>query len=234
MITLTTTVYEKDFRIILNKENWFYNYKNDLITKKNVIVNNIQNIDEFISLKKEFENDFNFFYSSDYLDKINQTFNLNVNTNEPSYYYSVQHYTNILINENKYSFYVGADCTIVSNSLELFLKRSIDLLKTEESVMSTTLPWVKPEMSDSVGIGEQGSIEKLISDFYLSKVFSDQVYFIDTDKIKKADFTITERLHPIPEYGINGFEYRLTNHLITNNNYRAIYKGDSHYIHKSI
>ncbi len=234
MVTLTTTVYEKDFRLVLNKENWFYNYKNDLITKKNVIINNITSIDEFSNLKKEFENDFEFFNSSEYVDMINQTFNLNINVGEKSYYYSVQHYTNVLTNINNYSFYVGADCTIVSNVLETFLNKSIELLKLEDSIMSTTLPWVTPEISDSVGIGEQGSIDKKFDEFYLSRVFSDQVYFIDTDKIKNADFTITQQLHSFPEYGTNGFEYRLTNYLITNNKYRAIYKGDSHYIHKSI
>ena len=138
MVTLTTTVYEKDFRFVLNKESWFYNYKNDLITKKNVIINNISNVEEFLILKKEFENDFDFFYSNEYIDTINQTFNLNVNINEPSYYYSVQHYTNILINNNNYSFYVGADCTIVSKDLVTFLNKSIDLLKLKQSIMSTT------------------------------------------------------------------------------------------------
>jgi hypothetical protein len=249
MVTLTTTVYEKDFRFVLNKESWFYNYKNNLITKKNIIINNITNVEEFLTLKKEFENYFDFYYSSDYVDRINQTFNLNININEPSYYYSVQHYTNVLINPNNFSFYVGADCTIVSDNITKFIDESIKILNSKDYILSTTLSWCEhwkktsvpneiPQEVTCVGEWEQINTpsyteDKALNDFWCCGGFSDQVYFIDTNKIKKADFTITEHLRQFPNYGINSFEFRLTNHYIINNKYRAIYKGDSHYIHNS-
>lgn len=157
-------------------------------------------------------------------------------TDEKSYYYSVQHYTNALVNsQNKFTFYVGSDCTIFSKDLSNYLNDSIELLESNQDIISTTLPWVEPEMADSVGNHEQNlfNITKRNDKFYMSKIFSDQVYFINTDKIKNFDFTITERLHPIPEYAGNCFELRLTNNLIRNNNYRAIYKGKSYYKHKS-
>ena len=40
MITLVTTVYEKDFEFVLNTDSWFFNYTNELITKKIVLINN--------------------------------------------------------------------------------------------------------------------------------------------------------------------------------------------------
>ena len=55
MITLSTTVYEKNFKFVLNDQSWFYKYKSPLVTKKNVTINNIKNVDEFLELKKIFE-----------------------------------------------------------------------------------------------------------------------------------------------------------------------------------
>ena len=236
MITLSTTVYEKNFKFVLNDQSWFYKYKSPLVTKKNVTINNIKNVDEFLELKKIFEEEFEFFYSKEFIDEINKTFNVSMDPDEKSYYYSVQHYTNSLINnKNKFTFYVGADCTIFSKDLSDYLSDSIELLESNQDIISTTLPWVEPEMADSEGNHEQNlfNITKRNDKFYMSKIFSDQVYFINTDKIKNVDFTITEQLHPIQEYGGNCFEVRLTNNLIRNNNYRAIYKGESYYKHKS-
>ena len=52
MITLVTTVYEKDFEHILNFDSWFFKYTNDLINKKIVLINNIESLDKFNSLKE--------------------------------------------------------------------------------------------------------------------------------------------------------------------------------------
>ena len=38
---LTTALYEKNFRHVLKSDNWFFNFKSDIITKKLFIVNNI-------------------------------------------------------------------------------------------------------------------------------------------------------------------------------------------------
>jgi hypothetical protein len=46
---LTTTLYEKNFRQILKSDNWFFNVKSSLITKKLFIVNNIISHEEFNS-----------------------------------------------------------------------------------------------------------------------------------------------------------------------------------------
>ena len=130
MITLSTTVYEKNFKFVLNDQSWFYKYKSPLVTKKNVTINNIKNVDEFLELKKIFEEEFEFFYSKEFIDKINKTFNVSMDPDEKSYYYSVQHYTNSLINnKNKFTFYVGADCTIFSKDLSDYLSDSIELLE---------------------------------------------------------------------------------------------------------
>ena len=51
---LTTALYEKNFRHVLKSDNWFFNFKSDIITKKLFIVNNISSQIEFNLLKEEF------------------------------------------------------------------------------------------------------------------------------------------------------------------------------------
>lgn len=235
MITLSTSVYEKDFRFILNKNNWFYNFKNPSISKKIVIINNINNIDEFLLLKKEFENDFEFYYSSEYIDKIQKTFNVLLSPQDISHYYSIHHYTSLLVNENEYGFHVSPDCSIVGENLSDFFENSIELFNSDESVKSTSIFWVAPEFMESVGKNEEDyhNIQKRHKKFYFSKVFGDPVYFYKKSTFSKCDFTNITQLHPCPSYGVNSFEYRLTNHYISQNNYRAVYKSNLYFIHKS-
>jgi hypothetical protein len=235
MINLVTTVYEKDFKFVLNKKNWFHNFNNPLILNKIVIINNIKSLNEFEKLREEFKDVFIFYYSEEFLNKSNDLFKIGIDKNHKYYYYSIQHYTNIVLSENdgKYVFYVGPDCNIKSENLTDFFNNSIEILNKDDSVISTTLPWC--DNFDSVGNHEQNffKIDKKDEKFYFSKIFSDQVYFTKIEKIKNIDFSIIESLHDFPDYSVNSFEYRLTNFLIKNNNYRSIFKTKDYYIHKS-
>ena len=52
---LTAALYEKNFRHVLKSDNWFFNFKSDIITKKLFIVNNISSQIEFNLLKEELQ-----------------------------------------------------------------------------------------------------------------------------------------------------------------------------------
>jgi len=233
MITLVTTVYEKDFEHILNFDSWFFKYTNDLINKKIVLINNIESLDKFNSLKEIFDKYFDFYYTNQYLDGINKHFKLNINKNEKSYYYSIQHYCGLLLSETNYIFYVGPDCKIYSEDLSDFLKKSISVIENDNDIISTTLFWDDLKFLSETVKHEESTIDKKHDNFYLSKIFSDQVYFISKNKGMGIDFTNDKTLHNFPEYAVNSFEYRLTNYLITNKKYRGIIKNNSYYIHKS-
>lgn len=233
MITLVTTVYEKDFEFVLNTDSWFFNYTNELITKKIVLINNIQNLNKFNSLKEKFKDYFDFFYTEDYIDTINETFKLNVNKNEKSYYYSVQHYCALILSQTNYIFYVGPDCKIYSEDLTDFFTYSMEAINDDDDIISTTLFWDDLKILPQTIEHEEALITKKHDKFFLSKIFSDQVYFVSKNKCLVVDFTNETQLHQFPFYGINSFEYRLTNYLITNKKYRGIIKNNSYYIHKS-
>lgn len=233
MITLVTTIYEKDFEYILNTNSWFFNYTNDLISNKIILINNVQNLDKFNPLKEKFDKDFDFYYTEDYIDIINDTFNLNINKNEKSYYYSVQHYCSLILCQTNYLFYVGADCKIHSDNLTDFFQNSIKTINNDDDIISTTIFWNDLNLLSQAVRNEELTITKKNDTFYLSKIFSDQVYFISKNKVLLIDFTNENNLHTFPDYAINSFEYRLTNYLITNKKYRGIIKNGSYYIHKS-
>jgi hypothetical protein len=233
MITLITTVYEKDFEYVLNFDGWFFNYSHVLITKKIVLINNIVSLDKFNLLKEKFDKHFDFYYTDKYLDEINERFKLNVNKNEKSYYYSVQHYCGLLLSKTNYVFYVGPDCKIYSEDLSDFFKKSIKIINDDNDIISTTLFWDDLKFLPETIKHEEAIIDKKLDDFFLSKIFSDQVYFMSKINGMLIDFTNDSQLHNFPEYGINSFEYRLTNYLITNKKYRGVIKNNSYYIHNS-
>jgi thymidine kinase len=99
------------------------------------------------------------------------------------------------------------------------------------------LPWGASENCfNFTGEHEQNfhNILKRNDKFYFSKVFSDQLYFYDIEKIKNVDFTIDENYHPFPAYGEGcNFEKKLTNFFLKNDYYRVIYKTNDYYKHVS-
>jgi len=233
---LTTTLYEKNFRQILRSDNWFFNIKSSLITKKLFIVNNIISNEEFESLKKEFEDRAEFVYSNDIWKEAVSAFNCDLHQGEMSYWYSVQYFCALYVGLKEginYVFNVGSDCTMSDLEMDDFLRDSANIIDIDPSVLLTTIPWSKGDF-EPTGHHEQNiyNITKRDDLFWFSKVVSDQVFFSSPKKLQSVNFNIKEDLHPFPGYGGNSFEKRLCNHLITSDFYRAIYKKYD-YFHKS-
>ena len=121
---LTTALYEKNFRHVLKSDNWFFNFKSDIITKKLFIVNNISSQIEFNLLKEEFKDKAHFVYSDDIWEDAVSTFNCDLYKGEMSYWYSIQYFCALYIGlqENiDYVFNVGADCSMSDLEMEDYL-----------------------------------------------------------------------------------------------------------------
>lgn len=243
MITLYTSVYEKNIVNVL-LDGWFVNYKNDLITKKVVVVNNVVNWALYNELKQHHQ-DIEFVHHSDYVDQINAAFGVNLDSSKAEYYYSVQQYVSLLVETgNKFVFYVGSDCKIVSSDLTPFLQKSINLINNNPDVITTTLPWFDATKSEWYDIEEDlakswynpskpGTYKSIDPEFCSSVIFSDQVWVGNIAKLKTCDFTDSRDLYGFPPYAGNSFEKRLANYFMTHNKYRALYRTSDHYIHKS-
>jgi len=236
VIILTTTLYEKNFRQVLNPDNWFFKVKSPLISKKLFIVNNINSKEEFDAIKNQIQDKVEFVYSDDIWKEAVSTFKCDLHQGEISYWYSIQYFCalHIALQEKiKYVFNVGSDCKMSDLEIDDYLRDSAFILDKDPSVLLTTIPW-SDEDFDETGQHEQNiyNIEKRHDLFWFSKVVSDQVFFSSPEKFLNTNFNIKSDLHPFPGYGGNSFEKRLCNHLITSDCYRAIYKKYS-YFHKS-
>jgi hypothetical protein len=239
---LTTNVYEKSFRDFLsNRDNDFFRLDSRLF-KKIITVNNIdsRSLDEFGQVVNEVKAkypDISFVFSSEYKDLCNETFRVNLSESNVSYLYSIHNYTSLYLGiETGLDFVltIGADCKLSSLDIEEFVAKSIDEIKKDPSLLSTTLPWGTNK--EEIGNHEESCYppDHFSDSFYLSKVMSDQVFFCSARKILDVvNFNINEVIHPYPKYVHGGFENRLCNFMIKNNYYRGIYKGDIYYSHKS-
>lgn len=235
---ISTTLYEKNFRDILEEKNWFFNIESQIIDKKLFIVNNIntESMDEFRILENRFSSKAVFIWSDDIYDAATKKFNCDLHPSEMSYWYSIQYLCQLYwasINGYEYVINVGADCKIPYMNIDEYLKDSIELLIENESVILTTIPWTEGDPTQT-GEHEQNiyDIKERHIKFHYSKVVSDQVFVMSVERMLQSDLNIKKNLHPFPGYGGDSFEKRLGNHLIENNKLRAIYKK-YHYTHKS-
>ena len=241
MITLSTIIYEGNFREILKPDSWFLNYNSKYISKKRLNVNNIQSVEDFEYLLDKISNiNIEVYYVSNKSEEANEYFKLNTDINTHGYNYIMPYFTDLLTIETEYILNVASDCQGNISISDSFIEDSMNILNDDDDVLVTTLPWGNP-FSKSAGDAEQehcDSIDnykenpvKRSDKFWFSKVFSDQLFIAKIDKLKKTDFTITSNLHPYPSYGGLSFEMRLGNNLMTNNKYRAISKTDDYYSH---
>jgi len=237
MTTLTTIIYEGNFRKILNESSWFINYQNKFISKKRLNINNIESKEDFEIIIKRIEGipNIEICFVDDNIDKVNSILNLDISRNTFGFNYTMPYLCDLISCTTDYIFNVSSDCQSEINITEDFFRNSIELLENDDSVIITTVPWGKPAMFKSVGEWEQNSfnINKMNRLFWFSKVMSDQLFFAKVDKILACDLNRQGGFHPYPEYGGFCFEKRIGNYLITDDKYRAIFSGNDYYLHGS-
>lgn len=240
-VIISTTIYEKSFRDVLNKDHWFFKFNSSRIFKKVIVVNNINNESrqELDSLIKIFSDRVDFIDHDQIKKEALERFNCDLREDEQAYWYSIQYFCQMLAAErlgSEYMFNVGADCPIQTYEIDDFIEDSIKILEKNPRVLLTTIPWSYGNDGDftETGIHEQNiyNIEDRDELFWFSKVVSDQVFMTKPEKLLGGIFNIREDLHPFPGYGGDSFEKRFCNHLIKNDYLRAIYKKH-YYIHKS-
>ena len=234
MITITTIIYEKTLDVVLSDDFWLKDYYHPLVTKKCILVNNIKSFDKFSKLKDKYSDIYTFINCSDFIGEIKINLNMDLDPNDISYKYSLTHYTNLLCNEdNEFIFHVGEDCKIYSEDLTEFFNKSINILKTDPSVMNTTIFW-NHDRHEEIGEHEQSFTTKRDNNFYMSRLFSDQVYFIYLKKMNNLEFNNDEYTICFPDHAGLSFERRLSEFYKKNNYVRGIFKSSDYYIHKSI
>ena len=113
MITLSTILYEKNYKNFFNEENFFWKFNSKYITSKILIINNIDSVEEFNEKINEWKKKFSFdiFFVSEYEEESIKHFNLNINKNQVGYLYSIPYYVMSNVCNTKYLLNIATDCT---------------------------------------------------------------------------------------------------------------------------
>lgn len=250
MITLTTILYEGNFRFHLKENNWFKNYKSNYITKKRLLINNLSSTNELEDILNESYDpeEVELVYVSDYSEEVIDYFNLSTSEGDLGYNYTVPYFVNIYTCNTPYFFNVSSDCCVDISVEDSFFQKSIKLLEQDNSYPVTALPWERdwsvygyPDEIDRrditcVGEWEQVNIDNLseeLEDFWCSEVFWDGVFLAHVDKLKNINYQecsgYNKKMAVAPYGGRNSFECRIADYLKYKNIYRPILKSKNQY-----
>jgi hypothetical protein len=245
MITLTTIIYEGNYKDVLNEESWFFRYNSEYITDKLIVVNNLDSIDDFTNLYSELKknHDFRFIYVDNYLKDINEFFGLGISKSVKGYVYTAPYFVMILNVNTKYVLNVATDCMDDLLLEDSFFEDSLIELQNNEHCSTTMLPWIKnnkvTKHGHKIGAYEEKSysLQELRGDnekFNYTLGFTDQFFLANIDKLKKIDYNLPEKYSTTykgPAYGGNSFEKRMVGHQSFTKTYNLIYNSNQYYIH---
>lgn len=245
MITLNTIVYEKNFREILSKDSWFFNFKSKLITKRSLTLNNINSkeelLEKILEMKKSFE--FDLIWVEENLETIKKKFNLEIDQNTIGYYYTIPYFAMLYSIKTEYVLNVASDCMEDINVDDNFLEDSLEELKSNPLCSSTMVAWVKDnrimENGKTVGQHEYDELvkSKEIANpkkFTYTTGFTDQFFLANVEELKGKDYNldpIYSRSYQGPSYGGNCFERRIVGIQIYTGTYNCVHKSSNYYIH---
>lgn len=250
MITLTTILYENNFRFHLKENPWFREFNSKYITKKRLLVNNLTSTQEFEDILNELYDpeEVELVYVSDYAEEVIDFFGLDTKEGELGYNYTVPYFVNIYTCNTPYFFNVSSDCCVDICVKDSFFEKSIKLLEQDKDYAVTALSWEKDwsvygypdEISrrdiTCVGQWEQVHISDLreeLEDFWCSEVFWDGVFLAHVDKLKAINYQecigANKKMAVAPYGGKGSFECRIADYLKYKNVYRPILKSKSQY-----
>lgn len=244
MTTVTTLLYDGNYRHILNDSSWFMNYQPSYTHQKLITVNNVSDRDEIESILKGFQKkyDFNYFFVTDFEDDAKKFFKVDIDKERTvGYYYQIPYYSLLLFLETDYVLNVSADC---SKNLVLgddFVTSSIEELETNPNIFTTSVSWGRPEIEKSFGyeLGEWEELQafkkrpKLQNDkFWHTEGFGDNLFFSKTSNLKSVDYNLIKKSGSPCEwvpYCPICWETRVCEYTYQKGAYRGIWKNSNYY-----
>lgn len=246
MITLNTIIYEKNYKEFLSNENWFFKFNHKLITKKNIIINNIVNnieLTEKINLLRS-NYEFNVYYVKNHIKDCKNKFNIKI-IDDFSNFYLFPQLTSILNCNNDYILNIATDCMVDISISDDYINDSINEFKNNNKCKNTLVSWCKNNhiMNNGLTIGDKEHKDtELMFNVINNSIkfdyrynFTDQFFLGSVDFFNNVNYEITNLNHFYtgPEYGINSFEKRITIDNVFNKNYSCIYKKNDYFIHNN-
>lgn len=249
-ITLVSTIYEANFKQHLKENLWFRNFKSKYITKKRLIINNLDSTQELEDILNEFydPSEVELVYVEEHSDRVIQKYNLNIDKNHIAYNFCVPYFVNFDTCATPYFFNVSTDCCIDIHIDDDYLIKSVDLLENhpEYSVKGlATIPShckYSPDKSmahPTHEVGEWGQMnclgyteDRALENFWVCNLFSDQVFIGKVSNFKKVNWnegTGAFHLMPRDRAGSEAFECKVSDYLKYNDSFIPLYKSKTTY-----
>jgi hypothetical protein len=250
MITLTTILYEGNFRFHLKENPWFREFKSKYVSKKRLLINNVSSTQELENILNDLYDpeEVELVYVKDHAEEVIDYFKLSTKEGDLGYNYTVPYFVNIYTCNTPYFFNVSSDCCVDICIEDSFFEKSIKLLDQDNSYPITALSWEKDwsihgypdEITrrdiTCVGQWEQVNIPNLsetLEDFWCSEVFWDGIFLANVDKLKSIDYQecsgANKKMAVAPYGGKGSFECRIADYLRYQNIYRPILKSTTQY-----
>lgn len=230
-ITFFTQCYEGDWKsLILNGgierklENLNYNF-----TKKTLIITNVENrniVEESIKnlVERNIIDDYHF--TDDYSDKVLDFFNIDKESFNGGYWYSIAPLLSIYLCDTDYMVYLTGDSLTEKTDYD-WISKGIELLKSNDKIKSVNPVWnydfTNAEQQENELTNH--TFEKN-SEWWYGQGFSDQCFLIKTKTFKEKIYNNHNKLSDIhyPKYAGESFEKRVYSFLLNNNYYRLTNK----------
>ncbi len=239
-VSFFTQCYEGDWHSIINQgglirklENLNYQFSKKILIITNV--NNRELVEEsLIKLIKDNVID-DYFFTDDYSDKILNFFNIDKESFNGGYWYSISPLLAIYLCESDYMVYLTGDSLTEKSDYD-WITNGVKILKTNNKVKSVSPIW---NLQYSAGIDDENYYisngNQLIdkdSDWSYGMGFSDQCFLIPTDVFKSQIYNEENNLSDIqyPGYAGESFEKRVSS-FFKNNKYYRIASNKTTYYH---
>jgi len=231
MFDLFTILYEGNYKSFFDEKKWFWTFKNKNLNNKILIINNLNNIDDFNNKVKSFEKTFEFkvvHVTKKTFDK----FDVDYSKFRTASIYSLPYFTMIESCESEFLFCVNEDCMSDIHISEEYIKNSIKILKSDKNSFFTTVSWSNTENTGLLEMLNCNLSHHETKFFYPTNSFSDQLFFCDIRKTKSINFNSKHHLYLGPKYCENMcFEKKVMDFFKTYGKYRMVYKGKDYYKH---
>jgi len=228
-VTFETKVWENDWVRLL--ENEYLKIKLDSLNykfnKKMLMINNVNDYDIVMKTSKKYL-DKNLIDEvhlvKDYENEVLKFFNIEKESFNGGYYYSISELTAIFLCETDFLLHLSGDSIIDNNGYD-WITPSIEMMTNNEKIICSTPTW----NHNFSGVDNE-SVREMENNWVYTHGFSDQCYLINVKEFKKQIYNDKNLLADIhfPTYGGESFEKRVYSYMKNNELYRIVSKETSY------
>ena len=247
-VTFETKCWQGDWEAILNNGSFQIKIKdfNEFnFTEKNLIINNVLDTKAVCSAAKKLKDKGvidNWYLVSDYEKTVLEYFGITRDSflwkeiNKDGYVYSIAELTGIYVSKCDYIMHLSSDsrlCPWEPKKDISWMYKAIDLMEANPNVINCIPYWKNTSYEEIEQQSEKLGLSNLEdADWFYSKCFCDQCYFIKKDAFKKQIYnTHHDSSSCFVHYGGNSFEKRIYCYLINNPSLMTAVSKHSWYHH---